>query len=237
MADSTMDSNIELKCRFCGGVSAVPGSTCPHCGREVMALCPQCKRYVDNQLEACDRCGTPLAAMRQVAHGLSATGAQAATDTSLPPPPRALSDAYLRAILVQPAALSAIVIATFVFIEAALTRGAANDPSGILTALAAAAVLYPAAALFAAWRMVDIRTGLLRGGVAVRGRLVRVEGRRAEHRLMQVVEFRFVDLRGQERSSIMTPFGSLEDLAAGTEVTVLYMPDEPGKCSVYPFVL
>lgn len=231
------DSATELTCRFCGGTAVVPGSTCPHCGREVMALCPQCKRYVDNQLDTCDRCGSPLAAVGQVAHGLSATGVETVADTRLPPPPRTLSDDLLRAILGQPAGIIAIVLVTFVFIEAALVRGAAGDPSGVLTALAALAVLYPAAALFAAWRVINLRTRLMRHGMAVRGRLTRVEGRRPEHRFVQVVEFRFIDLRGQERTGVMTPFGDLEGLHEGDEVTVLYMADEPAKCATYPFML
>jgi RNA polymerase subunit RPABC4/transcription elongation factor Spt4 len=236
--------NSELKtfvCRFCQGVAYEPGSTCPHCGREVMALCPQCKRYVDNQLEQCDQCGAPLARVGDLAHALSAPAAERAQapeiDTRLPAPPRTLNDAQWREALVLPSVVAALAMLSWLIVLAVILIPASrNDPSGLTLALAVGGWLYPLAVIIQAGQIFRFRYALLRFGAAVRGQITRSEGRTTQHRLSQIVSFTFVDARGETRYGAVSPFGSLSDVRSGDPVTVLYLPEEPARCSIYPFL-
>lgn len=205
-----------------------------------MALCPQCKRYVDNQLEQCDQCGAPLARVGDLAHAFSAPAAERAQapeiDTRLPAPPRTLSDAQWRDVLVLPALIVAVTLLSFALGELALLGQLAADPSGLLRALALVALLYPAVVGWTAGQVARFRYRLLREGIAVRGQITRSEGRTAQHRLSQLVSFSFADVRGETRHGALSPLGSLSDVRSGDPVTVLYLPDEPARCSIYPFL-
>ena len=208
-----------------------------------MITCPWCgTNYLEFQSN-CQNCGGPMPfPARKPEPGLEGEHPEEGM-LMPPPPPRPISDRYAWKLMASDGwAIAALVFgllgAIFTPLGVALTLGIVTAFVGIPFGIIGLLFLGGAAAI-GVWRYQEAQkiVGVLRAGEAVEGRIVQVDENlnvAVNGRHPWVIRYQF-HVGGQEYDGQVGTFNTPgAALQPGKRACVLYLPQEPGRNSLYP---